>query len=78
MPGMILGDAVMLCWLYLVTKPSHMGVDVDGLTCPLHHPTVCSRQMKGWSFLLGVALSHHVAAGSGTFSGGARPPGQNI
>jgi hypothetical protein len=21
-------------WLYLATKPSHVGVDVDGLACP--------------------------------------------
>jgi hypothetical protein len=29
-------------WLYLMAKPSHMGVDVDGLAYPLHHPTVHS------------------------------------
>jgi hypothetical protein len=22
-------------WLYLAAKPSHVGVDVDGLACPL-------------------------------------------
>jgi hypothetical protein len=23
-----------VAWLYLAAKPSHMGVDVDGLACP--------------------------------------------
>jgi hypothetical protein len=29
-------------WLYLMGKPSHMGVDVDGLAYPLHCPMVYS------------------------------------
>jgi hypothetical protein len=29
-------------WLYLATKPSHVGVDVDRLACLLHRPTTCS------------------------------------
>jgi hypothetical protein len=33
-------------WLYLAAKPSHVGVDVDGLACPLHCPTACSRQTR--------------------------------
>jgi hypothetical protein len=27
----------------LAVKLSHAGVDVDGLACPLHHPTVYDR-----------------------------------
>jgi hypothetical protein len=34
-------------WLYLATKTSHVGVDVDELASPLHHPIACSRQMRG-------------------------------
>jgi hypothetical protein len=32
----------LLCiiWLCLAAKPFDMGVDVDGLACFLHHPTV--------------------------------------
>jgi hypothetical protein len=33
--------------LYLAAKPSHIGVDVDGLACPLHRPMVCVRLMMG-------------------------------
>jgi hypothetical protein len=28
-------------WLYLTTKPAHLGVDMDGLACPLYGPTTC-------------------------------------
>jgi hypothetical protein len=42
MPRTALGDVVMLHWLYLYAKPSLVGVDVDGLACPLHCPTACS------------------------------------
>jgi hypothetical protein len=64
--------------LYLAAKPSHMGVDVDGLACSLHCLTVCDRQTKGYDFLSGVALSHHTAVGGGAFLGGAKPPGLDI
>jgi hypothetical protein len=36
-------------WLYMAAKPSHVGVDVDGLACPLHWPTVHSCQTRGQS-----------------------------
>jgi hypothetical protein len=36
-------------WLYMAVKPSHMGVNMDGLAYPLHHPMVCSCQMRGQS-----------------------------
>jgi hypothetical protein len=35
LPG-VLGDEMTSGCLYLVTKPSHMGVDMDGLDYPLH------------------------------------------
>jgi hypothetical protein len=28
-----------VAWIYLAAKPSHVGVDMDGLSYPLHHPT---------------------------------------
>jgi hypothetical protein len=50
-------DVALWCWPCLVTKLSHMGVDVDGLPYPLHHPMACSRQTRGQGFLPGVVLS---------------------
>jgi hypothetical protein len=61
MPKMILGDVIVLHWLYLAASPSHVGVDVDRLAYPLHCPMAYSRQMRGQSFLSGAALSHHAA-----------------
>jgi hypothetical protein len=43
MCGMILGDVVALHRLCLAAKPSHMGIDVDGLAYSLHHHTTFSR-----------------------------------
>jgi hypothetical protein len=34
MPGMVLGDLVELCLLFLAAKPSHVRVDVDRLRAP--------------------------------------------
>jgi hypothetical protein len=59
--------------LYLPAKPSHVGVDVDGLACSLHCLTVCDRQTKGYDFLSGAALSHHTAVGGGAFLGVRSP-----
>jgi hypothetical protein len=39
-----------MVWLYLAAKFSHLGVDVDGLACPLHQPTVYSCQTRGHGF----------------------------
>jgi hypothetical protein len=33
--------------VYLVAKPVDVGVDVDGLAYPLHHPMTCGRQSRG-------------------------------
>jgi hypothetical protein len=73
MLGTVLGEVVVLHRLYLATKPSHVGVDVDGLTCPLHRPMVRSRQTMGQCFLLGVVLSYHATVGGGAIPGGAKP-----
>jgi hypothetical protein len=59
--------------IYLAAKPSNVGVNVDGLAYPLHHPTVCGHQMRVQSFLSGAALDHHAVVGSGAFPGGAKP-----
>jgi hypothetical protein len=63
-----------VAWLYLAAKPSHVGVDVDELACPLHHPTACSCQMRGQGLLRGTILSHH-CSGRWRLSGDVNPPG---
>jgi hypothetical protein len=55
----VLGVCVVRHWLCLAAKSSHMGVNVDGLGCPLHHYTVYSCQTRGRSLMPGVVLSHH-------------------
>jgi hypothetical protein len=50
-------------WLYLAANPSHVGVNVEGLACPLHPPTVYDRQMRGQSFLSGTAPSCRTVVG---------------
>jgi hypothetical protein len=69
----ILEDVASRCRLYLAAKPSHVGLDVDGLACLLHRPTVYSRQMSGQGFSSGPALSRRVAVGDGAFLGDAKP-----
>jgi hypothetical protein len=59
----------------MVAKPSHVVVNVDGLACPLHHPTVCGRQMRGQSFMSDVDLSHRTEVVGGAFPGGVKPLG---
>jgi hypothetical protein len=77
-------DAQVSSWrchgarLYLTAKPSYVGVDVDGLACPQHCPTIYDCQTRGQSFLSDAALSCHVAVGSGAFLGDAKPPGLDI
>jgi hypothetical protein len=46
-----------ITWLYLAAKPSHVGVDVDGLACPLHRPMVRTNQMRGQGLPPGVVFS---------------------
>jgi hypothetical protein len=64
--------------LYLAAKPSQLGVEMDGLARPLHHPMVCSCSMRGQSFLPDAVLSHHTTVGGGTFLRGAKAPGLDI
>jgi hypothetical protein len=79
-PGVEVDDARDDSWrrcfvasAYLPTKPSHVGVDVDGLAYPLHHHMTCSHQTRGQGVLSGVALSHHAAVGGGAFLGNVKP-----
>jgi hypothetical protein len=46
-------------WLYLITKPSHVGVDVDGLAYPLHQLMVHTYQMRAQGHLPSIVLSSH-------------------
>jgi hypothetical protein len=73
-----LEDFATRCWPDLVAKSFHVGVDVDGLAYPLYHPMACSRQTRGWAFLPGVILSHHVAVGGGALLRFVKPPGLDI
>jgi hypothetical protein len=38
MLGMVLGDIASWHQIYLVGKPSHVGVNIGRLACPLHRP----------------------------------------
>jgi hypothetical protein len=55
-----------------------MAVDVNGLACSLHHPTVYSHQKGGQSFLTSTAPSCHVAVSSGILPGDAKHLGLDI
>jgi hypothetical protein len=44
-------------WLYFLPKPSHVGINVDGLAYPLHRPMAHSYQTRGQDLLLGAILS---------------------
>jgi hypothetical protein len=61
-------------WLYWAAKPPHVGVGVDGLACPLHHPMVCNCQMRGHGLLPGVVLSCR-CSGRWHLPGDVKPPG---
>jgi hypothetical protein len=78
MPRMVLGDFASRHQLYLASKPSHVGVNVDGLACPLHYLMACDRQMRGQGFLSGAVLSHCVVVDGGAFSRDAKPPSLDI
>jgi hypothetical protein len=74
----VLGDVSSWCWPYLVAKPSHTGVDVDGLAYLLYRPTTCSHQSRGYGFLSDAVWSHRAAAGGGTLPRDASLPGLDI
>jgi hypothetical protein len=61
-----------VAWVYLAAKPSHVGVDLDGLAYLLHHPMVYSHQTRGHSLLSSVVLSHH-SSGRWCFFGDLKP-----
>jgi hypothetical protein len=63
-----------MAWLYMVAKPSHVGVDVDGLACPLHRPMVHSYQTRGQGLPPGNALSCR-CSGCWHLLGDVEPPG---
>jgi hypothetical protein len=46
MSEMVLGDVALWHRHYLAAKPSHAGIDADGLACPLHRSKVCSHLMR--------------------------------
>jgi hypothetical protein len=50
-----------------------MGVNVDGLVCPLHHLMACSHQMREQGLLSGVALSLRAVVDGDAFTGDAKP-----
>jgi hypothetical protein len=74
----VLVDVASRRQLYLAAKPSHVGVDVDRLAIPVHHPTICSHQTRGQGFLFGAALSYRTAVGGGAFIGDVKPLGLDI
>jgi hypothetical protein len=74
----IIRDTASQCWPLLFTKPSHVGVDVDRLACPLHYPTAFSHQTMGQGFLPGVILSRRAIVGGGALLGDTKPPGLDI
>jgi hypothetical protein len=59
--------------LYLTGKPSHVGVDVDGLACSLHRPVTCSSQRGGLCCLIDVVQFHCSVVGGGPFQGCEAP-----
>jgi hypothetical protein len=73
MPKMLLGDVALRCQLYMATKTSHVGVDVNRLACLLHRPMTCSRQTRGQCFMSGSVLSHR-GNGWWCLSGGCKAP----
>jgi hypothetical protein len=61
--------------LYLMSTPSHVGVNEDGLAYPLHQPMICSCQMRGQGHLPSAILSCRYS-GWWHLSGDVKPPGR--
>jgi hypothetical protein len=53
-------DVASRHWLYMVAKPPCAGIDVDGLSYPLHHPTAFRCQTRVQSPWSGAALPYLV------------------
>jgi hypothetical protein len=65
--------------LYLAAKPTHVGVDVDELACPLHHPMAYGHQTRGQGLLRDDVLSCPViVVGQWRLSRGCEAPGLDI
>jgi hypothetical protein len=47
--------------LYLAAKPFHVGVDVDRLSYPLHHPTACGCHTRAQRSQTGTVLLYLAA-----------------
>jgi hypothetical protein len=77
MPGTSLEDVATWRRLYLAAKPFHVGVNVDGLACPLHNPMTYSRQTGRHDFLSDTVLSC-CYSGRWRLSGGCEAPGLDI
>jgi hypothetical protein len=77
-PGTILEVATTFSFTFLVAKPFHVGSDVDGLACFLHHPTVCGWQRWVQCFLIGATPFYHATVVDGAFLRGAKPPWLDI
>jgi hypothetical protein len=72
--GMALRDIVSLCQLYLAAKPSHVGVDVDGLACPApSYGLLPSDEVSGLLIRYGLLSSYR--SGRWHLSGGCKAPG---
>jgi hypothetical protein len=71
----VLGGSVVRCWFYLADKPLHVGVGVDGLAFPMHHPMTCSHQKRGQGLLPGIVLSYR-CNGRCRLPGDVKPPGR--
>jgi hypothetical protein len=57
----VLGVSAMKSCPYLVAKPSHVGVDADGISCPMRHPTPCGCWPDALSLLFRKVLPCLVA-----------------
>jgi hypothetical protein len=77
MPEMVLADVASRCCLYLTTKPSHVGVDVDRLACPdtILWPVAVRRGDMASCQILSCPIA---AVGGGAFPGDAKPLGLDI
>jgi hypothetical protein len=57
----VLGIGAVRSCTYLVAKPSQVGVDANGMSCPLRRPTGCGCQPDALSLRFGKVLPCLVA-----------------
>jgi hypothetical protein len=77
MPRMALVDISSRRWLYLAAKPSHMGVDVDGLANPYTVLWLVAVR-QGDRAACQVMSCPNIAVGCGAFPGDAKPMSLDI